>query len=182
VLKVGLAGIGHGSTLLQVNRPEHESVGMRVTALCDINETRLAQASAEYEVEKTTTDFEELIGLDVDVVGIYTPGPLHGDQIVSALNAGKHVMVTKAMAYSMEEVEAAVEAVDRTGKVLLVTQTMRGDAKHMEAKRLCDEGVLGDLILAEATYTHDLRPVYARTPWRPRCPRGPRAGRHVSSH
>ena len=104
------------------------------------------------------------------MIGIYTPGPLHGDQIVSALNAGKHVMVTKAMAYSMEEVEAAVEAVDRTGKVLLVTQTMRGDAKHMEAKRLCDEGVLGDLILAEATYTHDLRPVYAGTPWRTQMP------------
>jgi len=170
MLKVGLAGVGHGGTLLQVNRPDHEDVGMQVTALCDVNEARLARASAEYGVEKTTTEFEELIGLDVDVIGIYTPGPIHGDQIVSALDAGKHVMVTKAMAYSMEEVEAAVEAVDRTGKVLMVTQTMRGDAKHMEAKRLCDEGVLGDLILAEATYTHDLRPIYAQTPWRTQMP------------
>ena len=79
-------------------------------------------------------------------------------------------MVTKSMVYSIEEAERVVEAVDRTGLVLLVTQTMRGDAKHMESKRLCDSGVIGDLLVGEATYIHDLRPVYARTPWRTQMP------------
>ena len=86
------------------------------------------------------------------------------------MDAGKHVMVTKSMVYSIEEAERVVEAVDRTGLVLLVTQTMRGDAKHMESKRLCDSGVIGDLLVGEATYIHDLRPVYARTPWRTQMP------------
>ena len=171
MLRLGLIGVGHGSTLMQVNSPEHDDVPMRVTAVCDVNEDRMAAAAAEYGVSRTTTDFRELVeGDDIDVVGVYSPGPLHADQVVAALDAGKHVMVTKSMVYSIEEAERVVEAVDRTGLVLLVTQTMRGDAKHMESKRLCDSGVIGDLLVGEATYIHDLRPVYARTPWRTQMP------------
>ena len=171
MLRLGLIGVGHGSTLMQVNSPEHDDVPMRVTAVCDVNEGRMAAAAAEYGVSRTTTDFRELVeGDDIDVVGVYSPGPLHADQVVAALDAGKHVMVTKSMVYSIEEAERLVEAVDRTGLVLLVTQTMRGDAKHMESKRLCDSGVIGDLLVGEATYIHDLRPVYARTPWRTQMP------------
>ncbi len=171
MLRLGLIGVGHGSTLMQVNSPDHDDVPMRVTAVCDVNEGRMAAAAAEYGVSRTTTDFRELVeGDDIDVVGVYSPGPLHADQVVAALDAGKHVMVTKSMVYSIEEAERVVEAVDRTGLVLLVTQTMRGDAKHMESKRLCDTGVIGDLLVGEATYIHDLRPVYARTPWRIQMP------------
>ena len=171
MLRVGLIGIGHGATLLHANLPEHDGLGMRVTALCDINEARLSEHAAKYGVEATTTDYTELVKRDdIDVVGIYSPGPVHAGQVLAALEAGKHVMVTKSMVYSMQEAEQVVEAVDRTGLVLMVTQTMRGDAKHMESKRLCDSGVIGDLFLAEATYIHDLRPVYARTPWRTQMP------------
>ena len=91
-------------------------------------------------------------------------------------------MVTKSMVYSIEEAEQVVEAVDRTGLVLLVTQTMRGDAKHLEAKRLCDSGVLGEVFLGEATYIHDLSArlrgyavAHADAP-------GPAPGRRVPSH
>ena len=171
MIRVGLIGIGHGRTLLQANLPEHDDLGMRVTALCDVNESRLAAAAEAYGIEAASTDYRELVRRDdVDVVGIYSPGPVHGPQILSALDAGKHVMVTKAMVYSMEDAERVVEAVDRTDLVLLVTQTMRGDAKHMESKRLCDAGTIGELFLGEATYIHDLRPVYANTPWRTQMP------------
>ena len=164
MLRLGLIGIGHGRTLLQANLPEHDDLRMRVTAVCDVNEERLSDAAARYGLP-ATTDYRELVRRDdVDVVGIYSPGPIHAPQILAALDAGKHVMVTKSMVYSMEEVERVVEAVDRTGLVLLVTQTMRGDAKHMEAKRLCDSGLLGELFLGEATYIHDLRPLYVSTP------------------
>ena len=171
MLRLGLIGLGHGSTLLQANVPEHDDLQMQVTAMCDIDEGRMSAAAAKYGIARTTTEYKKLVqGDDVDVVGVYSPGPIHAGQILAALDAGKHVMVTKSMVYSMEEAEQVVEAVDRSGLVLLVTQTMRGDAKHMESKRLCDAGVIGDLFMAEATYIHDLRPVYARSPWRIQMP------------
>ena len=76
MLRLGLIGVGHGSTLMQVNSPEHDDVPMRVTAVCDVNEGRMAAAAAEYGVSRTTTDFRKLVeGDDVDVVGVYSPGP-----------------------------------------------------------------------------------------------------------
>ena len=163
-LRLGLAGLGHGETLLGANNSD---IPIRVTALCDTNEGRLEAAAREHGISNVTTDFHELVSRpDIDIVGIYTPGPLHADQILTALDAGKRVMVTKSMVYTMEEAERVVEAVDKTGLTLLVTQTMRGRYDFMEAKRLCDAGAIGDLFMAEAHYVHDLRPVYEQTPWR----------------
>ena len=177
-LKIGLAGLGHGRCLLEVNKPwyrlpmrTYDDLPLRVTALCDIDEKKLADTAKEHEIPYTTTDFNELISRkDLDIIGIYTPGPIHADQIVAALKAGKHDMVTKSMVYTMEEVERVVEAVDRTGLVLLVTQTMRGRYELMDAKRACDEGELGELFMAEAHYYHDLRHNYKETPWRIQMP------------
>ncbi len=169
-LRMGLAGLGHGDTLLQANNPEHE-LPIRVTALCDINEDRLEAASREHGIDTITTDFEELAARDdLDIIGIYTPGPLHARQIITALENGKHVMVTKSMVYTMDEIESVVEAVDRTGQVLLVSQSMRGRLDLIDAKRACDAGEIGELFMAEADYVHDLRPVYKRTPWRYQMP------------
>ena len=166
-LRIGLAGLGHGNTLLEANRPENDRLPMRVTALCDTDESKLRAVSNEYEIEDTTTDFYALIeSKDIDIVGIYTPGPLHADQILAALDSGKHVMVTKSMVYTIGEAERVIEAVDRTGRVLLVTQTLRGRYDFIDAKRACDAGEIGELFMAEAHYVHDLRPVYERTPWR----------------
>ena len=169
-LRLGLAGLGHGDTLLQANDPEHE-LPIRVTALCDTNEQLLEATSRKHRIDAVTTDFDELAARDdVDIVGIYTPGPLHARQILTALENGKHVMVTKSMVYTTEEAESVVDAVDRTGQVLLVTQSMRGRSDFIDAKRACDAGEIGDLFMAEAHYVHDLRPVYKKTPWRTTMP------------
>lgn len=170
ILRLGLAGLGHGDTLLQANNPENE-LPIRVTALCDVNEERLDVASRKHGIKAATTDFDELAAFeDIDIVGIYTPGPLHAQQILAALENGKHVMVTKSMVYTMKEAESVVEAVDRTGLVLLVTQSMRGRLDFIDAKRACDAGEIGELFMAEAHYIHDLRPVYKQTPWRTTMP------------
>ena len=171
MLRVGLAGLGHGRTLLQANSYSDDDLPLRVTAVCDVADDLLTAVSQEHGIEDATTEFDELIDRDdLDVIGIYTPGPLHARQILMALEAGKHVMVTKSMVYTMEEAEEVVEAVDRTGRVLLVTQSMRGRFDFIEAKRACDAGEIGDLFMAEAHYVHDLRPVYAYSPWRVRMP------------
>ena len=171
MIRLGLIGIGHGKTLIDAGCSEQLASQVQTTAICDINQSRLSAVSKEYGIKNTFTNYNDLVkSKDVDMVGIYSPGPIHADQILSALENGKHVMVTKSMVYSIPEIEKIVEAVDRTGLVLLVTQTMRGDAKHMEAKRLCQSGAIGDLFLGEATYIHDLRPVYSQTPWRTQMP------------
>ena len=170
-LRIGLAGLGHGGTLLGANQPQNGHLPLRVTALCDTDPEKLENTAATYGITSTTNEFAELVArTDIDIVGIYTPGPFHAAQILAALDAGKHVMVTKSMVYTMAEAEQVVEAVERTGRVLLVTQTMRGRYDFIAAKSACDAGELGELFMAEAHYIHDLRPVYENTPWRLQMP------------
>ncbi len=170
-LRLGLAGLGHGQTLLQANLPQHDDLPIRVTALCDTNPDRLDAVAQRHGIRSVTTNVDALITHpDIDVVGIYTPGPQHAAQILAALNAGKHVMVTKSMVYTLREAEQVVEAVDRSGLVLLVTQSLRGRHAFIQAKRACDAGGIGELFMAESHYVHDLRPVYARSPWRVTAP------------
>ncbi len=58
-LRLGLAGLGHGDTLLQANDPEHE-LPVRVTALCDTNEQLLDATARKHGIGAVTTDFDEL--------------------------------------------------------------------------------------------------------------------------
>ena len=71
MIKIGLVGLGHGKTLLQLNTPDvyrsrndylkKEIIPMKVTALCDTNEDVLSKFSKEYNIDSCTTDFYELI-------------------------------------------------------------------------------------------------------------------------
>ncbi len=170
-LKLGVAGLGHGRTLLQANTAAGNHLRLRVTAVCDTDGERARAAAERYGVPFATTDYAELAARpELDVIGIYTPGPLHAPQILAALDAGKHVMVTKSMVYTMAEAEQVVAAVERTGRVLLVSQSLRGRFDFMEAKRACDAGEIGEPYLAESHYIHDLRPVYDYSPWRVQMP------------
>ena len=62
-LRLGLAGLGHGNTLLQANSPEHD-LPIRVTALCDVNESRLETAAQANGINAITTDFDDLATRD----------------------------------------------------------------------------------------------------------------------
>ena len=163
-LKIGVVGLGHGETLIGANSSE---LPLEVSSVCDVNEDLVESIMSKHMIDKGTSDYEELVSdPELDIVGIYTPGPLHYHQIIKALENGKHVMVTKSMVYTLEEAEKVIRAVEKSGKVLLVTQTLRGRFDFMEAKRTCDSGAIGELFMAEAHYVHDLRPVYDRSPWR----------------
>ena len=62
-LRLGLAGLGHGDTLLQANDPEHE-LPIRVTAICDTNEGLLEATSRKHRIDAVTTDFDDLAARD----------------------------------------------------------------------------------------------------------------------
>ena len=49
-LQLGVAGLGHGATLLQANTPAGRHLPLRVTAVCDIDAARARQAAERYDV------------------------------------------------------------------------------------------------------------------------------------
>jgi predicted dehydrogenase len=162
---IGVIGIGMGLSLTAVNRDPDSRLEVR--GLCATRPERLAAAARERGVGFTTTDYRELVARpDVDVIGVYSPDHLHAEHAAAALRAGKHVVCTKPMVTSVEAAAELVGLVDRTGLKFLVGQTMRFDPPFVTAKRMADDGELGEIAWAEAHYVHDLRHVLPRTPWR----------------
>ena len=143
MLKCGVIGAGIlGKVHLRACRqyPRAEPV-----AICDINEDRANEAAEEFGVE-AYTEYEEMLGkADLDVVHVATPDFAHRDPVVKSLKAGKHVLVEKPMATSMEDANAIMEAVQKNPGKLMVNFSNRWNVPHHNAKQIIDNGELGDL-------------------------------------
>jgi len=164
-INVGVIGLGMGQSLFVA----HELPGstMRVTAICDVNQERLADVRARHGVPFATTDWRELVQRDdLDLVGVYSPDALHCEHVVAALEHGKHVICTKPMVTSLDDAKKVLAKVRDTGLKFLVGQTCRFNEHRIIAKRLMDEGRYGRLVYVEATYNHDIRAVLDGTAWR----------------
>ena len=152
--------------------------------VCGIFEPDMNRAHQRYDVGKIVKDLTEEFGVDfvtddyqqilahkdIDCVGIFSPCPNHFEQIKMALHAGKHVVVTKPMVVSLPEAREVAELVEQTGLKLLVAQSMRWNSMFVAIHDLLEQGNLGDILMAEAYYVHDLRPVLDVSPWRYQMP------------
>lgn len=168
--KIGLGVIGvsaqnMGSTMFLLS--DEPDLRYSMEAICANNEEAIQALAREHEVPFATTDYHALVEHpQVDVVAVYSPDGLHADHCLAALEAGKHVICTKPMVTSLAQAKAIVAAVEKSGCLFLLGQTMRFDRQFGVLRKLMEDGDLGDLMAAEASYNHDMRPVYDTTPWR----------------
>lgn len=123
-------------------------------AFCDIVPERAEKAAEEWgsTEAKAYTDYRELLADEtIDAVHVLTPNVSHCEITIAALEAGKHVLCEKPMAATAEDAKKMVEAKNRTGKMLTIGYQYRHFEVNKTAKRVIDEGYLGDVYYAEAT-------------------------------
>jgi len=176
---IGVAGLGLGTLLMRINNDPTSR--LQVRGVYEPDKARLHQRYEvgksvaalldEFGVDYAADHYEDLLARpDIDLVGIFSPCVYHYEQIKQALLAGKHVIVTKPMVVSLDEAREIVDLVDRTGLKLLVAQSMRWNSMFRAIHALHEAGKLGRIMLAEAYYVHDMRPVMDRSPWRYQIP------------
>ena len=116
----------------------------RIAGICDLNEDLLASHAKEYDVPFTTTDYTELLARDdVTAVGVATPDYLHRQVVLEACKAGKHVLVEKPMATTVEDLQAMIDAADAAGVTLMVDFHNRFNPACVRAKEAIEAGRLG---------------------------------------
>ena len=163
VIGINPQNMGSTMTLLR----DVPDLRYRLVAACAKRREVLEPYARSAGIPFATTDFRELVRRpEVDVVAVYSPDALHAEHCIAALDAGKHVICTKPMVTSLAQAQALVAAVRRNKRKFLVGQTMRFDRQFTALRKSVDDGELGEIMAAEAFYIHDLRPVYAFTPWR----------------
>lgn len=92
---------------------------------------------------------------DLDAVGVFTPAPLHAEQAVAALKAGKHVISAVPAGLTAEELERVLEAVKTTGRKYMMAETSYYLAPVIRCREMARAGEFGTLFYAESEYHHE---------------------------
>ncbi|MFH1760898.1 MAG: Gfo/Idh/MocA family oxidoreductase [bacterium] len=108
-------------------------------------------------------DWNEMLKRDdVDAVYISTPHFEHGHQAIESLQAGKHVMLEKPFALSLEECHRIVEIAREKDLFVGASFPMRYGGVPKKAKELYDSGAIGDFIAANWCMCQDRGEKYYR--------------------
>ena len=123
------------------------------------DEQAVAEAARRLDWEEHATDWREAITRDdVDIVDICTPGFLHAEIAIAALEAGKHVLCEKPLANDPAEAERMVEAARAArehGQVAALGHTYRRVPALAHARDLVAAGRLGEIRQIRASYLQD---------------------------
>jgi predicted dehydrogenase len=135
--------------ILPINHAEayQTTPGFELVAAANRSEAKLHEFGQRRGVQALYTDFRELLRQEQpDVVSVCTQSPEKAEVTIAAAEAGvKAIVVEKAMATSMAEADAMIAACARNGVLLVVNHPYRFSPMVREAKRLVEEGAIGEV-------------------------------------
>ena len=150
---IGCAVIGYG--------PQHNfgwahsawidhTPDLRLVGVCDIDPARTAAAKEAFPNIRTYNDVAEVwADPEIDLVSIVTPHFTHRPLTVAAFEAGKHVVVEKAMCLNVAEATEMIEAGKRAEKMLSVHHNRRHDGNYRLIQQIVQSGAIGEVFHVE---------------------------------
>jgi len=158
---VGLVGYkfmgrAHSNAYRQVARFFDVDPTPVMRVLCGRDEAAVREAADSLGWEGYETDYWRMLERDdVGLVDISSSGDTHHEFARAALEAGKHVLCEKPLANTLSEARELAEAARRAGTVSMVCHNYRRVPAVQLAKRLIDEGRLGEIRQWRAVYLQD---------------------------
>jgi len=153
-VRVGVIGSGfigniHVDALKRV--PDAE-----IVAVASKTPGKAAAFAAERGIPNAYEDYRELLARDdIDAVTVGVPNYLHEEVVCAAAEAGKHIMCEKPFARTIQEAERMLAAVREAGVKLVYGEMLCFAPKYVRAKRLVEEGALGEVFLVKQSEEHD---------------------------
>ncbi len=152
-VKVGLIGTGfvadiHAAALAVV--PEAE-----VVAVASPTPGKAKAFAEERGIARAFEDYRDLLGVDeVEMVTLGLPNDLHCRAACDAAAAGKHVVCEKPLCRTLAEADRMIDACKQAGVLLMYAEELCFAPKYVRAKRLVDEGALGEAFLVKQSEEH----------------------------
>jgi len=143
-ITVAVAGLGRAGWDIHVAAMRGRRA-FRITAVCDPEADRRAEAAAEFKCE-TFDDYKDMLRkADAEVICIATHSRDHCPHTIAALRSGRHVLVEKPMAMDLRQADRMIAAAKAARKKLFVHQNYRFNQEFKHLKEVIDSGVLGRL-------------------------------------
>lgn len=148
-MNVKLAGINfdhmHMGDLL---RMAHEHPDVEIVGICDEEPERMREAVGNFAIpeERVFTDVEACLRQTApDGVVLCPATARHAEYVERVAPFGVHILMEKPFASCLEHADRMIAAMEGTGKELMINWPLRWVAGHVTAKRLLDEGRIGEL-------------------------------------
>ncbi len=148
--KIRYAVIGTGNIAMGKHLPGYSALrdDVEIVAACDIDPVALKKAAEKYNIPDTYTDYHELLKRDdIDLVSVCLPNYLHHPVTIEALRSGKNVHCEKPMAMNCNQAEEMRQAMEESGKTLMIGLNNRFTAESQFVKRYIQDGGLGEIYL-----------------------------------
>jgi phthalate 4,5-cis-dihydrodiol dehydrogenase len=143
-LKLGIAGIGVGASEMLPAMEDMAEIDLMAGA--DVVPQTLVRFKERYPNVRTYDSVAKMCDdPDVEAVWVASPNRFHAEHVVIAAERGKHIVVEKPMALSLEQAEGMLEAVDKHGVKLLAGHTQSFNLAHRVMRKVITSGQLGRL-------------------------------------
>ena len=153
MIKIGILGCGKIAQVRHI--PEYAAnPDCQLVGFYNPTKSRAEDMAAKYGGLAYDTAEELLANPEIDAVSVCAANYAHAALSIQALKAGKHVLCEKPMATTLADCEAMVECAKKNGKFLMIGHNQRLAKAHMEAKRLIDAGLIGDIITFRTSFGH----------------------------
>ncbi|MGZ5384076.1 MAG: Gfo/Idh/MocA family protein [Acidimicrobiia bacterium] len=143
-IDVGVIGTGWCGGIRAVTAANSPLV--RNLSIAETNPVRLKQVADQTNPWLATSDYQEILANpDVEAVMISaTPETTHHPMTKAALEAGKHVLLEKPIALTLDEADELIELAERMGLKFTIGYSQRFNAKQALVKRSLGDGTLGE--------------------------------------
>jgi len=154
-LNVALVGLGFGGAFAEIYK-NHPNVGE--LTIYDIKPEVLRRFSEHLGDDvKLASSFDAILAdPNIDAVHLVTPIPLHADQTVAVLEAGKHCACTVPMATSLEDIRRITEAKRKSGKNYMMMETTLYTYQYFYAAKMKEEGQFGKIQFFRGSHYQDM--------------------------
>jgi predicted dehydrogenase len=144
---LGIGVIGAGQIVNQAHLPAYRKAGLQVLAIADTNLQAAQETAKRFDIPQVCSTVGDLLQInEVSIVDIAVPAVHNPALAKQALEAGKHVLVQKPMAETVELAEAMMADAATANRKLAVNQQMRWSPSVRAATDLLRRGLLGELL------------------------------------
>jgi myo-inositol 2-dehydrogenase / D-chiro-inositol 1-dehydrogenase len=126
-----------------------------VVAVCSPSKGHAEAFAERWQIPSFTDDYRKLLDRkDIDAVAVGIPNDLHREVVVAAAEAGKHIILEKPMAHTLDDADAMLKTCRKRKVMLCYAETICFSPKYVRARKLVEEGAVGALYMVKQGEKH----------------------------
>ncbi|HJW16189.1 MAG TPA: Gfo/Idh/MocA family oxidoreductase [Flavisolibacter sp.] len=153
-IKIAILGAGFISEI-HVESYHRFVPGAEVVAVYTRNAEKAQTFAQKHGIPQWYDDLDAAINLSgADVIDICLPNFLHAEATLKAAAAGKHIIIEKPLAVTLEEADAMITACKKAGVKLMYAEELCFAPKYERVRQMVNEGAIGDIYMLKQSEKH----------------------------